>query len=118
LFEVQEGLPEDEKNALFEKNRIIDEENSRKIIPPGLSFRINEFVNISEIFESVSLGLDKIGKNASFTVWDSNIDSDNTFTVDIGLGMRANYIILNAINFKSERMVKINKYLEYIEELY
>lgn len=80
--------------------------------------RINEFVNISEIFECVLLGYDKLGENLSLSVWDSNIDSDNNFVIDLGLGIKAKHIFLNALNTKPEKMNKINKYIELIEECY
>lgn len=117
-MEVNENLPEDEKNEVLEKNKQLDEENSRKISPQGLSFRVNEFVNISEIFECIATAIDKIGKHVAYTVWDNNVDTDNSFAVDIGLGIKANNIILNSLNFKPERINKINKYLELIEEYY
>jgi len=62
--------------------------------------------------------VDKIGKNVSFSVWDNNVETDNSFAVDIGLGMKANYIILNSLNLKPERLNKINRYIEFIEQYY
>ncbi len=117
-MEVNENLPEEERNKILEKNKQLDEENSRKITPQGLSFRVNEFINISEIFECVATAVDKIGKQVAFSVWDNSIETDNTFAVDIGLGMRANNIILNSLNFKSERINKINRYVDLIEDYY
>lgn len=102
----------------MEKNRIIDEENSKCYFPKGISMRINEFVNISEIFESVGLAHEKLGENVNLSVWDSNVDSDNNFVIDLGIGMKAKNIFLNAINNKSEKINKINRYIELIEDSY
>jgi len=102
----------------MEKNRVIEEENLKKITPQSLSFRVNEFTTISEIFECVGCAIDKLGKNVGFTVWDNNVETDNSFAVDIGIGMRANNIILNSLNLKPERINKINRYIDLIEEYY
>lgn len=118
MIEINENLKYEEKNELLEKNKIIDEENQRKINPTGLSLRINEYVNISEMFDCVALGTNKLAKNLALTIWDSSIDSDNSFAIDIALGIKANNIILNAFNLKTERMIKINKYLDIIDEYY
>ena len=116
-MEVNENLPEHEKNEIFDKNRIVDEDNGKKISPPGLSLRINEFVNLTEMFDCVTLAYGKI-KKVGLSLWDNHVDSDNSFVVDLALGIKANNIMLNALNFKSEKMNKINRYLELIEEYY
>ena len=111
-------MSQDDKDVLLEKNRIIDEENSKTYFPKGISMRVNEFVNISEVFECITFACDKLGENLSFSVWDNNIDSENDFVIDVGFGIKAKNIFLNAINTKSEKMNKINKYIQLVEDCY
>ena len=80
--------------------------------------RINEFVNISEIFECLGLSYEKLGENFNLSVWDNNIDSDNNFVIDLGFGLKAKNIFLNSINTKGEKMNKINKYIQLVEDFY
>ena len=69
----------------MEKNRIIDEENSKTYFPKGVSFRINEFVNISEIFECTGLTYERLGEKVNLSVFDpekSNKSKDTKFSED------------------------------------
>lgn len=118
LIEINEDLTQDEKDVLLEKNRIIDEENSKTFFPKGISMRVNEFVNISEVFEAIGLAYEKLPENFSLSVWDNNVDSDNNFVIDLGFGMKAKNIFLNAFNTKTEKINKINKYIKFIEDCY
>ena len=80
--------------------------------------RINEFVNISEIFECTGLTYEKLGEKVNLSVWDNSIDSDNNFVIDLGFGLKAKNIFLSAINTKNEKLNKINKYIQLVEECY
>jgi len=120
IEEVNDYMSEEEKNKIYEDNKRNGEENLKKIQFNYLSFRLGECVSISELFECyqfaktkmISLNKQKVG----FSLWDNGVENDHTFIVDIGIGLKANMIILHGINNKNERVNKINRNIDLIEE--
>jgi enolase len=119
LIEVEVNLLTEDKQKVQEQNKKIIEENTNNIISfNNISFRLNEAVTTTELIDCVQYSQNKIEKKPKFSLWDNGVEGDNSFVVDFGFGMNANMIILHGINNKNERLCKINRYIDIIEEIY
>lgn len=121
IEEISEFMSEEEKEKVDTENKIKSEENAKKLYFNNMSFRINECSILSELFESYKYIKNKMvnnSKNPGITIWDSPVESEQAHVVDIALGLRANMIVLHGINNRSERVNKINRYIDLIEEIY
>jgi len=121
LEQIADYMTEDEKLKIQAQNKIKQDENENKVKFSNVSFRINECIILSELFESYQFIQNKLStseKKVGFYLWDNAVESDQNFVVDIALGLRAKMIILHGFNNRNERINKINRYIDLIEELY
>ena len=94
-------------------------ENSKLIKFQSLALRLNEFNHYSDIHEFIEY-INKAsnnGNDVAITLYDALVESDQSFLIDVGFGIRAQNIILTSINVKSERMSKINRFMEVLNEM-
>ena len=120
MIEPQEDITDEEKIKIIEENKKITEENSKKFQFGNISIRLGELSNLSELF-SISQNLKKKATDhlrTGISIWDNGSETEQTSVIDIGLGLRVNNIILHGFTNRNDRMCKINRYLESIEELY
>jgi enolase len=119
MEEINDLMSEDEKNLIFEENKKITEENSKKLQFYNISFRLNEFLTLSELFDCYSfLKGGKYKTPVGLSLADNGVENEQAMIIDIGLALKCNLIILNGINNRQERMCKINRFIDLIEELY
>jgi enolase len=116
LDEVHDSLSEEEKKRVQQTNRIKSEENSSKVDLLNISVGIGSCITVSEIFDCVKIFRQKSHKG--LTVWDAAGESEQDIAVDLAFAMKANYIILHGFNNRSDRMIKISRYLNIIEKFY
>ena len=95
-----------------EENKLIQAENDKKIQHKNFSFRASEFTNVSDMLECCKVA------NNGLTIWDHSVDNTESTIIDIGLGVRANMIILHGFNNRNEKISKLNRYAELVQELY
>jgi len=101
-----------------EKARLKDE-NSKLVKFQSIALRLNEFSHYSELHEFIEY-VNKSTNNGyevNVTLYDALVESDQTFVIDVGVGIKAENIILTSINLKNERLNKINRFIEIIDDL-
>jgi enolase len=121
LEQAADYMTEEEKQKIQGQNKVRQEENENKVHFSNVSFRVNDCVNLSELFESYQFIQNKLStseKKVGFNVWDNAVESDQSSVVDIALGLRAKMVILHGFNNRNERINKVNRYIDLIEELY
>jgi hypothetical protein len=102
---------------------IYEAESVKKLFDPSdktinhkfIAFRNAEMLTITDLFESFKY-IDQKGKN--LVLWDNAVDNDKSYIIDIGLALRANIIVLHGINNRLDKINKINRYIELINQLY
>lgn len=93
--------------------KLLEEINKAKLLPDSVSIKYNEFCSVNTLFEAI-----KIVKKVNIqhtTLWDAPIENYNPFFIDIGLGVKANMIVLSGINSKNERLRNILDFVSNIE---
>jgi hypothetical protein len=106
-------MPEEQKAKLEEENKDIQTENENKVHHKHYSFRSVEFTNVTDMLECC-----KHITNLGISLWDHSVDNSESTIIDIGLGVRANMIILHGFNNRNEKIAKLNRYAHLIQELY
>lgn len=106
-------MSEEQTRKLEEENKSITLENDNRININHFSFRQSEFMTSSEMLDCCN----HINKHG-LTIWDHSVDNNQAAIIDIGLGLRANLVILHSFNNRNEKIAKLNRYAELIEELY
>ncbi len=113
LNEILPNMTEEQKNKLDEDNKHIQTENENKVHHKHYSFSSSELRNISEMLECC-----KVIHHSGLSLWDHSVDNSQSTIIDIGIGLRANMIILHGFNNRGEKINKLNRYAELIQELY
>jgi enolase len=116
LEEVLESQSEEEKKHVQEANKLKLQQNAGKVDLLNISLGMGSCVTVSELFDCHKIFRQKSHKGLS--VWDAAGESDQHIAVDLAFAMKANYLILHGLNNRSERMIKVNRYLELIEKFY
>ncbi len=102
-----------------EEKGLIIEENSKLISFRNVALRLNEFTNsieLKDFIEYVNKST-KNGNEVTVSLYDALVESDQSFVIDVGFGVKAQNIILTSINMKNERISKINRFFDIIEEI-
>jgi enolase len=106
-------MTQEMKNKFEEENKHIIIENDNKVHHKHYSFRSSEVENVSDMLECC-----KVIKDSGLSIWDHSVDSDQSTIIDIGIGLRANMIILHGFNNRNEKISKLDRYADIILELY
>jgi hypothetical protein len=81
----------------------------------NISLNLGNFKNINELGEIIQ----KIkSRETEVSIYDNINETEQSAIIDFGLAFRMNRIILHGFTIKPNKMTKLIKYLELIEELY
>ena len=60
----------------------------------------------------------KDNEDMKVNLWEYDHESEQTSIIDIGFGIRANNIILNGFTMDKQKILKLNKFIELVNDLY
>ena len=115
--------PKKEVKKKTEEELQKEKEEAEANLPPpfplndlnNISLNLGNFRNINELVEIIQ----KIkSREFSINIYDNINESEQSAISDIGVSFRLNKIILHGLTIKPNKMMKMIKYLELIEELY
>ena len=115
--------PKKEVKKKTEEELQKEKEEEEAALPPpfpldnlkNISLNLGNFKNINELGEIIK----KIkSRETEVSIYDNIYETEQSAIVDFGLAFRLNRIILHGFTIKPNKMTKLIKYLELIEELY
>ena len=60
----------------------------------------------------------KDNEEMKVNLWEYDHESEQTSIIDIGFGIRANNIILNGFTMEKQKILKLNRFIELINDIY
>ena len=95
---------------------------AEKLLPPPLPLKLNNislnFGNLKNINEFVEFNQKCRTTQLNLSVYDNICETEQSCLIDLLIGTRVNKIILHGLTFNPDKIQKIIKYLEIIEDLY
>lgn len=99
-----------------------EKEEEEKALPPALPLKIKnisvKFGQFKNVTDLIDLGQKAKTKNIGINIYDNIFETEQSGIVDFGLSTRVNSIILNGFTIKNDKMEKIIRYIQTIEQLY
>ena len=112
---VEEGKKEEEKKEEEEEKN--EEEESLNLPYNCVTYRLGEIKVITDMLRDIE-EITKDNEDMKVNLWEYDHESEQTSIIDIGFGIRANNIILNGFTMDKQKILKLNKFIELVNDLY
>ena len=81
------------------------------------TYKLGDLKVITDMLRDIE-EIKKDNENMKVNLWEYDHESEQTSIIDIGFGIRADNIILNGFTMDKQKLLKLNKFIELINDLY
>ena len=110
----EEKKEEEKKEEEEEKN---EEEESLNLPYNCVTYKLGEIKVITDMLRDIE-EITKDNEEMKVNLWEYDHESEQTSIIDIGFGIRANNIILNGFTMEKQKILKLNRFIELINDIY
>ena len=115
----EEKKEEDKKEEEKEENKEGEEKENEALNLPYncVTYKLGDLKVITDMLRDIE-EIKKDNENMKVNLWEYDHESEQTSIIDIGFGIRADNIILNGFTMDKQKLLKLNKFIELINDLY